>query len=400
VTAVRAEVPSSAQMRRVLTTAMPGLDGIRGIAILLVMFAHFIGNYPAHSTIDFFVQRTLRAGWFGVDLFFALSGFLITGILIESREASNYFGVFYMRRLLRIFPLYYSFLLLWFVGVRFFVASRGWNIEAVGVDRQFSYWLYVANWLPLFGDGPGALGHLWSLAVEEQFYLVWPLVVWFVPGRRLGKLCIALIAAAPLLRWLMVAFHLPALAVYELTPARVDSLAFGALVSVALRDERWLGIAARVWRVVLALALVGLAVIVVYLRGLPNDPPVTQVLGYSLLACAASATVAGTVIRIATVSAVGILETKTLRIFGKYSYALYVLHHPIYSSLLGRLTVFRGGALLQSRSTYVLVMIFCFGLSFLLALLSWNVLEKPFLRLKHRFIPKSRNHSFVSTGLA
>lgn len=236
------------------------------------------------------------------------------------------------------------------MAVRFFVAARGWNVEAIGVDRQAWYWLYVANWIPLFGDGPGALGHLWSLAVEEQFYLVWPLVVWLVPGRRLGKLCIAIIVIAPLLRGVMVAFHLPPLAIYELTPTRADSLAFGALVAVALRDERWLEIAARVWRVVLVLALAGMAVIVAYSRGLPNDSPLTQILGFSLLACAASAAVAGTVIRSAAVSSVGILESKTLRIFGKYSYALYVLHHPIYSSLLGRLTVFRGGALLQSRS--------------------------------------------------
>lgn len=336
------------------------------------------------------MQRTLRAGWFGVDLFFALSGFLITGILIESRAASNYFGAFYMRRVLRIFPLYYSFLLVWFVAVPFFVAARGWNVEAIGAHRQAWYWLYVANWLPLFGDGPGALGHLWSLAVEEQFYLVWPLVVWLVPGRRLGKLCIALIVTAPLLRAVMVALQLPPLAIYELTPARVDSLAFGALVAVALRDERWLAIAARVWRVGLALALVALALFALYLRGLPNDSPLTQILGYSLLACAASAAVAGTVVRSATGSPAGILETKTLRTFGKYSYALYVLHHPIYSSLLGRLTVFRGGALLQSRATYVLLVMFCLGFSFLLALLSWSLLERPFLALKNRFIPKLR----------
>ncbi len=148
---------------------MPALDGIRGIAVSLVLLCHFVGAYEPTTTVGGIVYAVLRSGWCGVDLFFVLSGFLITGILVETKTAPNFFRSFYMRRFLRIFPLYYALLFVWFGVLGSLAARFGWDAYAIGRDRQLWYWAYLGNWLRPSRELVGAIAHLWTLAIEEQF---------------------------------------------------------------------------------------------------------------------------------------------------------------------------------------------------------------------------------------
>ena len=163
---------------------LPGLDGIRGLAILMVMFSHFIVVGKNLDPLSPF-GRFLHSGYLGVDLFFVLSGFLITGILIDSKITPNYFRVFYMRRALRIFPLYYLLLAVSWLTVVFITPQD--KPLLTGVDSMAWFWLYASNiGMAVKGDWLNSptwvgLGHFWSLAVEEQFYLVWPLLVYLMP---------------------------------------------------------------------------------------------------------------------------------------------------------------------------------------------------------------------------
>ncbi len=168
----------------------PVLDGVRGIAVLAVLAFHVRGPIPDLAGIAWlrYPLHLLSPLWSGVDLFFVLSGFLITNILLRARRHPHYFRNFYARRTLRIFPLYYFTLLLHYL-------AELWGPEALsgpGASRlRLWYWLYAQNWLGgLYGESLRAFEHYWSLAIEEQFYLLWPLVVLATRSNRAGlRIC-------------------------------------------------------------------------------------------------------------------------------------------------------------------------------------------------------------------
>src|SRR5208337_5027606 len=151
------------------------LDGLRAIAIILVFFHHLKGLIPVTSLPVYYLRWYVGLGWMGVDLFFVISGFLITGILMDTRTAGNYFSGFYARRILRIFPVYYLLLISVIVAETLLNNPRVTNSLPLPADRWL-YFCYLMNWLKLWKGqyGENYLGHCWSLAVEEQFYLVWP----------------------------------------------------------------------------------------------------------------------------------------------------------------------------------------------------------------------------------
>jgi len=162
---------------------IPALDGIRGLAILMVMLFHYGGNLERTNPIGRLVGGLFSFGWSGVDLFFVLSGFLITGILLDSRNAENYFSSFYARRVLRIFPAYYVSLALLLLILPMLDPPLRLSLPS----DQWMYVFYAQNWVGIFDyPGRGLLTPYWSLAVEEQFYLVWPLVVARVCRRAAG----------------------------------------------------------------------------------------------------------------------------------------------------------------------------------------------------------------------
>lgn len=212
------------------------LDGVRGLAVLAVILFHSIYNFQPANRVEAVVDPLFEAGWAGVDLFFVLSGFLITGILIRSKGRPRYYRNFMIRRALRIMPLYYVY-----------VALTLWVFPAVGIvsapdaavmrDRQAWVWTFLTNFMLVhFGANAGVhLSHLWSVAVEEQFYLAWPLVVALLSTRSLRRLCIAIVVVAPALRLAASVAGVDAHSINWLTPLRLDALALGGLAAIMVR---------------------------------------------------------------------------------------------------------------------------------------------------------------------
>ena len=390
---------------------IPALDGIRGLAILMVLFFHFTsyGGWSPNGFLEKAYFRAATAGWAGVDLFFVLSGFLITGILFDTRNSGRFFQSFYARRILRIFPLYYAVLVVFFLVIPL--------LFDVGADYtqpqsdQVWYWTYLIN-VKFSIDGWGHfiyLGHFWSLAVEEQFYLLWPLVVFSFPRRTLIRICYTCIAGALALRIgiahmdVLLPSHLVPrdvlLPAYVLMPARMDALAAGALVALYRRNPQPTLNPRRSVAVLLASGTVLCALLLV-LRRFPPTVPATVTVGYSALAAFFAATINLTLQSPSGSRVDRALSAPVLRFLGRYSYALYVFHHPVVLWMRGtRFNVSElpllFGSRLPAQAAYFLV---CLGVSLALALLSWSLIESPFLRLKRAFPYGLSEHASPAEG--
>jgi peptidoglycan/LPS O-acetylase OafA/YrhL len=323
-----------------------------------------------------------NCGWMGVDLFFVLSGFLITGILIDARDSPVYFRSFYGRRALRILPLYYAFTV-FFVVLLPLVHARTPALQYL-LDHQGWLWAHATNiWAARDGLDtiPYGVGIAWSLALEEQFYLVWPFVVRWTSPRTLLRICIGCLVGAFALR-LVIAGRWPT-AAFTLMPARMDAFAMGAAVAIIARET---GGRARLTRWAAPVGVVALgAVVTEYL--IRGDMRTTD---YNLgtIGYAAADWLALAVLLAALTYGARLLSGPTLRFFGRYSYAMYLFHFPLIFVLTPVTAWFasrppiagsRFGWMLLSFAASV-------GATVALSLLSWFCLEQPFLRLK-RFFP-------------
>ncbi len=168
------------------------LDGVRGIAALMIMTFHFFQPIIPNTTTLIYINKFIKFGQTGVSLFFVLSGFLITRILLSTKEKSGYFLTFYIRRALRIFPLYYGFLIIYY----FLINPYLYNASNLSFSTQFYYWFYLQNIADTFGWAANGPFHFWSLAVEEHFYLFWPLLVYYLNDKKIiiATICIIIIA--------------------------------------------------------------------------------------------------------------------------------------------------------------------------------------------------------------
>jgi peptidoglycan/LPS O-acetylase OafA/YrhL len=211
---------------------IPQLDAVRGIAVLLVLL-HNTDIYPS-LRLKFIADN----GWMGVDLFFVLSGFLITGILLDTKRADGYFRNFYARRCLRIWPLYYSVLLFMFVIVPLLRPSEGHVVFDARSSPWWAFPIFLQNFLiPMPTMATGPLGVMWSLAVEEQFYLVWPLIVRFCNEAQLRRIAITVICISPALRFYLAQHQVN---IYSNTFCRLDGLMAGALLALVIRSASFI----------------------------------------------------------------------------------------------------------------------------------------------------------------
>ncbi len=337
---------------------IPELDGIRGIAILAVLLLHFHAPFAASRPLGILTDIIAR-GFTGVDMFFVLSGFLITSILISTRGASNYFRAFYARRSLRIFPLAFCMIaLLYWIALPF--AHRHGLLPKLPESEQIWYWLFLGNWRQGLGfnDG-GELGHFWSLAIEEQFYLMFSVFARFLHARWLAMVSLALALLSITLRVVVTsAGHGEHPEIWRLTFLHLDPVALGALLACSARFLAW----SSRWRwVLIAAGIVGLTL------PLPD--------GLAILAGGVGAT---GLIAMAATRGSALLRKPLLRSCGKYSYAMYVLQPAWIAAPLAKK---------HPHSFPVMLACLILGplVTYGLALLSWNLLEKHFLRLKKFF---------------
>jgi peptidoglycan/LPS O-acetylase OafA/YrhL len=383
-------------------TRFDALDGIRALAVTMVFLRHFGGGSHGGMVLQT-INHLRERGWIGVDIFFVLSGFLITGILYDTRNDSRFFSRFYARRSLRIFPLFYLIFVVVLVLTPVFHYQWRW--------LHLTFLVYLGNFFGnrdfslyeiLSATHPSAkifIGHFWSLCVEEQFYLLWPLVVWWVRDRvRLLWVAGGLSLLALVFRGFMCLTFDPAFAerwVIRTLPFRMDDLLIGAILALLLR-----GPSAESWQrsckwVFLAASGVTLAIF----TGSPEyDSSWLLTVGLTAIGFASAGLIGMAVLPGSR--AFRLFSLKPLKVLGKYSYGFYIFH-VLCGAAWTRLLVILIGATHSLAVAGVIALSANFCVSFLIAKLSYDLYEVRFLRYKKHFEYDSevatREHAFASS---
>jgi peptidoglycan/LPS O-acetylase OafA/YrhL len=369
-----------------LRSHMPELDSIRGIAILSVLFYHGFAWSVAASAFTGWQRwavATTTPGWLGVNLFFVLSGFLISGILLDTRTKPHYYRGFYVRRALRILPLYYLVLVALLV-------THTAKTAFVALSC-----IYLANMTWMFGV-PADYGVLWSLAVEEHFYLVWPAVLRRLSAKRVAALAVTLVIVNPVVRYALAEFGIPAKGV---TWGEIDGLACGALIAAILRMRHW-SRRQFAWfcTALVAFGLV-MAIIVadcgwmtrrsiggIALQETPFNIAFAGFLGYALLLGASASS--------------RYVRLTVLQFFGDTSYCLYLIHLLVFTLYDRVWAQWFAANYKTSFSLLCLRFVAVLGCASALAAISKRWFEDPFLRLKSKFASKNEPHPVLGVTAA
>lgn len=357
----------------------PELDGVRGIAILLVTLYRFTKEWdPTAHWVLGFSETYSEFGQRGVDLFFVLSGFLITGILLDTKHARDYFKNFIVRRALRIFPLYFSALAVCLFILPPVLAT---NVFDLPRSNQLFLWTYTSNfymtWTNSWCFGP--LDHFWSLAVEEHFYLVWPAVVFFFSSKALIRISLAMIFVVCITRAAVALNPEYALAVDTFSIFRCDALMLGAVLAAAMRNGLSSDTVTAVSKHLLSVLIVAcLVVVLAGYRWLGLTHTLFGLLWVALLAAVVTRSRSHRLSRY--------LRSPWLQWLGKYSYGMYVIQLPVVTLLplswIASQMPWLGNASLFLSVAYVVAL---FAATSALAFVSYHLLEKPFLNMKRFF---------------
>jgi peptidoglycan/LPS O-acetylase OafA/YrhL len=362
------------------------LDGLRAVGLSFVLFHHFS---PSDISLAWFQLGNL--GWIAMDSFFVMSGFLITGILLDSRDKPSFYRTYYARRALRIFPLYYAVLLIWWVIGRFGNHGIDWRHMITEWGSPIWFWFYVGNirvsmmqsWPRIVGYGP-----LWSLQIEEQYYLLFPFAVALLRREHLRRLLIAAVFISPLFR-LAAYWWQPEnrFLQYVLLPCHCEGLALGGLIAMRFRSGPW-HISKKVLSILTAILLGATCIGSLWSTwGTRNEATGSdwdRLAGYSISSLACACLILW-LICFRDSSWTSWLRSRPLQYLGKISYGVYLLQTLGYWIMMD----LAKKQILHFKKNDPVFFIECVGVTLVLAALSWHFFERPLLKIKDR-IPYAR----------
>jgi peptidoglycan/LPS O-acetylase OafA/YrhL len=373
---------------------IPELDGVRGWAILCILYWHYICSLVDlyHNPIAMWFYRVGALSWAGVDLFFVLSGFLLGGILLANKESPSLFRAFYVRRSLRVFPLYFSWLLLFIILRPLIGRQFPWLMkEPLSLGWYATYTQNVGYALHNQWGESNWLAMTWSLAIEEQFYFMLPLLVYWLSAKNLAALSIAVIASAPIARYFLETngYHIGALV---LLPARWDDLFMGVLAAVFLSKK---GVADKCRRHSILIQIpffvfLALGILWIHDATIWRWPWLVS-LQLSLLGFFSLA-----MIFVALFSPWrAIFRAKWLMWMGSISYGIYMFHQAIIGLVQG---IFHHPEPRLYKPGDLALVAIAFGISLTLAYFSFRFFESPLIRVGHgcRYWPKSSSPELKS----
>jgi peptidoglycan/LPS O-acetylase OafA/YrhL len=356
------------------------LDGLRGLAVLFVIAFHYINNQLGSGDTtklgkaEYLLMKATYFGWAGVDLFFVLSGFLIGTILLTNRGSAHYFKTFYIRRFFRIVPIYYLLLFIFLIAKRTDLYATDIYIFQNDIPLYY-YFPFMQNFaMGQVGNfGPEALTPTWSLAVEEQFYLIIPLVVYGLKPSHLKYFIVFCLLLAPLSRLLAGNWYQK----YTLLPSRIDSPIMGFLVAYLLNDqviELWIIKNIRTVKIT-AFGLLGTSILIYIFSdiGVFNHTVIALIFGLILLIVLN--THSGLLFKILTL--------KAFVFTGTISYFLYLFHQLVNG--LFHLTILNEKVPLLENSSDLGVTLLSFITTILMAVVSYRYLESPLVKYSHRY---------------
>lgn len=383
------------------------MDGIRGVAILLVVIYHYGWESCARATglLPHAIGSALILGWSGVDLFFVLSGFLIGGILFDHRDSGNYFRTFYVRRVCRILPAYYLIVGLVFV-IPIFLPARAptWFLtlfqEQTPKIPKWGFFLFLQNFYAAKTGfiSPAFIAITWSLVVEEQFYLLLPFSIRFLFPRKPIGVLIFLIVLVPIFRTFLFLFH-PDIFIYPLLPCRADALLLGVLCTCLVRDPRWrhrFENNRKTLYFVFVILFFGAICLAVFANRIVRGNEVFVLNSFEMITFGFSwlALFYACFLLIVVTAKDGLMagmRVPALRHFGLIAYGTYLIHMPVANTVHG-LFQGTGSVTIRTFSDFAATVL-AFLATWLLAVLSWNFLEKPIIRWGHSFTYKSRDEA-------
>lgn len=376
------EHPTSTSSQQAIRGYIPELDALRAFGITMVIIDHM---WPRHGELS----RILSLSWILMDSFFVMSGFLIAGILLDSRSRPDYYRRFYTRRALRILPVYY--LLITVLTCAILVQGTGYLYSGIPALYKWgsSWWffVYLGNIPMAFtGRGPTAARYcftpLWSLQIEEQFYLLFPLLVHRLKLKHLAFVLLGLICVSPIVRIVLYWLYPSNTGIqYVFLPCRMEGLSLGALIAVRYRMGPWDLSKAKL--TVMAIASVALTCFCAAWSGYDYTSPFNRTIGF-LISPISCGFVVLWLIRFRGSRLTTCLTVSPVRYLAKISYSAYLFHMPVAAFLIPVCAAFGLRALTQGHLKVLAVFIVTVTLSSL----SWRLLESPLLRLKERVTPK------------